>query len=98
MRLEDECARVGGEEFAVLLPHTNLDGAVLVAERIRSVVEMSPVEVDDGKEKKHLSLTVSIGVAEVDQSARRGKTPTAISTFSKQSPPQNGTLSCSSSA
>lgn len=66
MRLEDEFARIGGEEFAALLPDTNLEGAKVIAERIREVVETSPVRLDDGTE---LSVTASIGVAEVDPQA-----------------------------
>ncbi|MCB9991941.1 MAG: diguanylate cyclase [Rhodospirillales bacterium] len=68
MRIEDEFARIGGEEFAVLLPHTPLDGAALVADRIRNIVEISPIRPEnyDGGE---LFITVSIGVAEVDLDA-----------------------------
>lgn len=63
MRLEDEFARLGGEEFAVLLPHTGLAGAELVAERIRSIIELSPIRYEGEKE---LFITVSIGVAEAN--------------------------------
>ena len=58
LRSSDSLGRLGGEEFALLLPQTALEGAVELAERIRSAVESSsarcgPVEV---------RCTVSIGV------------------------------------
>lgn len=60
LRLEDAVARVGGEEFVVLLPGTPVTEAVRVAERIRSLVrERSFLHGDD-----EILLTVSIGVAE----------------------------------
>ena len=40
-RESDFAARVGGDEFAILLPHTDLDGARTLAERIRRRVESS---------------------------------------------------------
>jgi len=64
MRIEDEFARIGGEEFAILLPHTPLDGAHLVAERIRSIIEISPIRY--GTSLEELSITVSIGIAEAN--------------------------------
>lgn len=66
MRLEDEFARIGGEEFAVLLPHTNLEGAMVITERIRNIIEISPIRHGANEE---LFITVSIGVAEVDPDA-----------------------------
>jgi diguanylate cyclase (GGDEF)-like protein len=57
-RRGDLAARIGGEEFAVLLPHTAADHATLVAERIRRALEVSRV----GRTKPQ-ALTVSIGVA-----------------------------------
>ena len=57
-RRGDLAARIGGEEFALLLPHTALDHASLVAERIRRALEASRV----GRTRPQ-ALTVSIGVA-----------------------------------
>ena len=51
----DIAARFGGDEFCVLLPETELDGALVVAERIRSLVE----KMGAGESR----ITVSIGVA-----------------------------------
>lgn len=53
-------ARLGGEEFAVLLPETDVEGAVSLAERIRRRVAAEEVEVDEGEA---LRVTVSVGVA-----------------------------------
>ncbi|MES2759921.1 MAG: diguanylate cyclase [Pseudomonadota bacterium] len=60
----DVVARVGGEEFAVLLPSTDLAGAEAVANRLRTLVEASPVVVDG----ESIRYTVSAGVAAVDDS------------------------------
>lgn len=59
LRREDIFARLGGEEFCVLLPGTNGAGAMLVAERIRTAIE--GLRVPYGTET--LTLTASIGVA-----------------------------------
>jgi diguanylate cyclase (GGDEF)-like protein/PAS domain S-box-containing protein len=56
----DILGRMGGEEFAVLLPETDAQQALLVAERLRQAVASTPVPVGDGVS---VSLTVSIGVA-----------------------------------
>jgi len=61
LRPSDLCARLGGEEFGVLLPRTNLDGAECIAERIRKKLKTLRF-VEDGK---HFQLTASFGVAEV---------------------------------
>lgn len=60
LREGDIVGRVGGEEFVVLLPETNVDGAVTVAERIRHMVEMTPVSVSGST----IHFTVSIGGSE----------------------------------
>ncbi|WP_233804429.1 sensor domain-containing diguanylate cyclase [Paraburkholderia sp. HP33-1] len=45
VRAQDTFGRFGGEEFALLLPCTPLDDAMLVAEKIRCVIEETPVEL-----------------------------------------------------
>lgn len=57
-RNQDVIARIGGEEFAVILPETGLDGAMQVAERFRSLVEQSAFLFEDIS----LRITISIGV------------------------------------
>lgn len=57
-RVQDVVARFGGEEFAIVMPHTDLQGAAFAAERHRAAVARAPA-VEDGPEH----LTVSVGVA-----------------------------------
>jgi two-component system, cell cycle response regulator len=59
VRKEELFARYGGEEFAVVLPETSREGALYVAERIRSQVEKHPFVY----EGKTYPVTVSVGVA-----------------------------------
>lgn len=64
---ETDCAgRYGGEEFAILLPDTNTDEAVVLAERIRQRVESLTVKYND----IDIQFTVSIGVAEINETFR----------------------------
>ena len=63
-RPADLAARWGGEEFAVLLPNTGLDGAGYVAEQIRLKTENTTVPNITGKDGASLlGVTVSVGVA-----------------------------------
>lgn len=59
-RTQDTFGRLGGEEFGLLLPETNLEQAKVVAERIQKAWEQTPCPVDD----QVIHSTVSIGVAE----------------------------------
>lgn len=59
-RVPDLVARYGGEEFCVLLPETNLNGAVLLAERIRVGVEALGIKHGTSPVANH--VTVSCGV------------------------------------
>lgn len=58
-------ARLGGEEFALLLPDADLSDAVRVAERLREIVVASPVRVG-GQE---IRVAVSLGCATLSQAA-----------------------------
>ncbi|WP_343632411.1 GGDEF domain-containing protein [Roseateles sp.] len=60
LREVDLLGRLGGEEFCALLPHTDIAGAMLVAERMRAVLEGLPFEWNGQK----WPLTASFGVAE----------------------------------
>ncbi|HVK98519.1 MAG TPA: GGDEF domain-containing protein [Dongiaceae bacterium] len=53
-------ARVGGEEFAILLPDTRLEGAVAVCERIAASLRRTPLEGSNGP----FYMTLSMGVVE----------------------------------
>jgi diguanylate cyclase (GGDEF)-like protein len=59
-RSMDIVCRYGGEEFIVILPKCQLNGAYQFAERVRAAVEASPVKTD----KESVPVTISIGVAE----------------------------------
>lgn len=59
MRKTDFHGRLGGEEFAVGLPHTDLEGAINLAERLRAAFEASAVVTEEGH---ILHYTVSLGV------------------------------------
>ena len=61
----DVAARLGGEEFAVLLPGTDLDGALVMAERLRRSIEARPV-LAGGIE---IPVTMSFGVAAFPRSS-----------------------------
>lgn len=57
----DTCCRYGGEEFAIITPELDLHTAVIVAERLRKVVENNQFIIgDNGQEAK---ITISLGVA-----------------------------------
>jgi diguanylate cyclase (GGDEF)-like protein len=58
----DEPARYGGEELAVALPQTDLDGAYLFAERVRTALEALRIPRLDGV-GGHLRVTASFGAA-----------------------------------
>lgn len=62
-RESDVISRFGGEEFAILLPHTNKNGASTIAESIRQKVESLNIEINDGK---IVSFTISLGVESIN--------------------------------
>jgi diguanylate cyclase (GGDEF)-like protein len=59
-RPADMAARIGGEEFGILLPATNLGAAVDIAEQLRLSVQSTVVPTQDGQTT---AVTISIGVA-----------------------------------
>jgi len=59
LREETLIGRVGGEEFAVVLPDTPIEDAVTVAERLRGAIAETPLEIDA---TLSLSVTLSIGL------------------------------------
>jgi len=62
-RITDKVARLGGEEFVVLLPETDSKGAELIAEEIRKNIEYLEI-VNEGVETSEF-VTVSIGISSV---------------------------------
>ena len=61
LRDSDQLGRLVGVEFALLLPRTQLEEAVLVSERIRAAIEASPVKT----ERAMVSITASFGVTTI---------------------------------
>jgi diguanylate cyclase (GGDEF)-like protein len=62
LRKVDVAGRLGGEEFAVLLPETDLEEATLVADRMRGALSEAPLRLSVGV---RISLTASFGIAEL---------------------------------
>lgn len=60
VRKEDLAARYGGDEFTLILPETPLEGGVVVANRLKDVIESNPVYFEG---EKLPQLTISAGVA-----------------------------------
>ena len=61
LRPNDMVARYGGEEFIILLPNTRLEHCLQVAERLRSVVEQTPLEQQG---QPIPGVTISLGVSQ----------------------------------
>lgn len=58
----DVIARIGGEEFAIMLPEVESQGAYLFAERFRENIYSSEVHIED----YIIKYSVSIGIASLD--------------------------------
>jgi two-component system cell cycle response regulator len=61
IRSTDVAARYGGEEFALMLPETELPDAIAFAEKIRTLVEETPIVTQAGT----IAVTVSVGVGTI---------------------------------
>lgn len=61
-RSRDNVFRYGGEEFAIMLYNTALPGAIIVAEKIRSAIETTPLTLQD----ELCTITISAGVSVYD--------------------------------
>ena len=59
-RLGDMACRLGGEEFLIICPHSDIEGGRMLAERLRKKVESTSITIG-GEE---LNITISLGVAE----------------------------------
>lgn len=58
-RKSDVCGRIGGEEFAVLLPDTPIDDAQVIAEALRKTIAETSISLQE----RYVAISVSIGVA-----------------------------------
>jgi diguanylate cyclase (GGDEF)-like protein len=59
VRKKDTVARYGGEEFILILPEAGLEESFVIAERIRRLVESTPLEVGGAQ----VNLTLSMGIS-----------------------------------
>lgn len=62
----DIVGRYGGEEFAVLLPETDVDEALQVAERLRKAVAATVII----NHRQHVSVTISLGLAQLERNCK----------------------------
>ena len=60
-RASDVVARTGGDEFLLILPHTDLDGARMLAQRLRQDIVARPLVAN----QQRIPVTASVGVASV---------------------------------
>ncbi|MER0239180.1 PleD family two-component system response regulator [Fulvimarina sp. MAC8] len=67
VRASDLPCRVGGEEFAVLLPNADERTATITAERLRASIDATPFVISESRE---LAVTVSVGLAVFPESGR----------------------------
>ena len=67
LRNFDLVARLGGEEFVVIMPDTDLSSAVAVAERLRRRIADEPFQVSTAAGQ--ITVTISVGVAVIDGTA-----------------------------
>ena len=58
----DWVVRYGGEEFVIIVPETDIEGARIMTERIRMAIEKKTIEVD----KYKINITASFGVTGID--------------------------------
>ncbi len=58
IRTADRLFRWGGEEFAIIMPTTKIDKAIIGAERVRKYIENTAFDLDD----VHIEITISIGI------------------------------------
>lgn len=68
-RNPDLIGRYGGEEFCLLLPHTDRQGAIVCAERCRAAISATPVRIEGAA----IEITASFGVAIRSPSIRNGQ-------------------------
>lgn len=69
IREQDSASRWGGEEFLLVLPDTDLDQAILIAQRIREMVAASPISVD--RQTIFTSMTLGVSAYQSGETASK---------------------------
>ena len=70
LRISDLAGRIGGEEFLLVLPETDMEGALLLAERLRAATGEHAFDLPSGP----ITVTCSLGVAQARSEDRDGGT------------------------
>jgi two-component system cell cycle response regulator len=65
VRSIDLVARLGGEEFVVVMPETSLGAAVTVAERLRRAVAGEPFFIHTASERRPITISIGVAVAQL---------------------------------
>ncbi len=68
-RASDDLVRVGGEEFAILVPETRTEDCLKIAERVRQAVEETDISYKD----KKANITISLGVTRYQKGTSVGR-------------------------
>ena len=88
----DLACRMGGEEFVVVMPETDMAVAATVAERLRRKIAAEPFPIEQGK--KQIDVTISIGIATLEashdqrRSALEARRPGAVSRQARRAEPR----------
>lgn len=72
LRYFDMVVRMGGEEFAIIMPETNYQAAMSVAERLREALANSPIVIK--QPEVSINATMSVGVASADEGEETSET------------------------
>jgi diguanylate cyclase (GGDEF)-like protein len=71
LRELDAVVRYGGEEFAIILPHTPNEGACILAQRVSDQIGVEPFMITTKSgERTQIKVTASIGIAEYTSAAQ----------------------------
>ncbi|WP_075988964.1 diguanylate cyclase [Vibrio fluvialis] len=87
LRATDFIARIGGEEFAVLMPHTDIEEAEAVVERLRVAVDID----------QSLTVTISAGITDLTQDSTRSYKCADIALYESKTLGRNQVSLCRSS-
>ena len=95
IRTSDSCYRIGGEEFALLLPDTSIPSALLVLEKIRNLISVTPCNFGSntinmtctfGVSKINLAKPLEVNMAYADKALYKGKTSGRNKIFANDKP------------